>query len=507
MEQYSKTCLIGYTGYVGTNLDLKYNFTHKYNSKNIHEIQNDTYDLVICAGISATKWWSNLHEKEDLDNIMSLLNNLKSVKTKKFILISTIDVYNNINDGNEDTLIDPNNMPYGKNRHYVETFIKETFDNYNIIRLPGLFGFGLKKNIIYDYLHNSLKELNINSSFQWYNVGNLFDDINIIIQNNNNITNLFTEPIHNNDLHNIFRKYNPNFTYTFTDKNQINYNVKTKYSICSYQNTKQNILSMIDSYICNMLYQKLTISSLSWKHNNDEDMLNKLSIFGINKLEVSPYKYFGKEIINVNANDLNKKFDIYAFQSLLYPNTFNIFSEPDLVLKHLEQLIKIAGGLGVKVLVFGSPKNRKKNDLSYNSALQLAITFFKKASSIAELYNVILVIEPNAKCYGCDFITNSNEGRELVLGVNSKSFKLHLDFGCMYLENENIIECITNNLDILAHIHISAPNLDSLGIWKDKINYKYLFNTIKKIYNETFSIEMLGQEDLEILRDVMYLVS
>jgi len=507
MEQYLKTALIGYTGFVGSTLNLNCNFTHKYNSKNIHEIQNESFDLIVCAGIAATKWWANLHEQEDLNNIMSLLNNLKSVKTKKFILISTIDVYNDISDGDEDTLLSANNCPYGKNRYYAETFIKETFIDYNIIRLPGLFGYGLKKNIIYDYLQNTLKELNVNSSFQWYNITNLFTDINTIINNNYKITNLFTEPIYNEDLHNIFSKYKSNTAYIPTNKNQINYNVKTKYSNNSYWDTKDNILSQIDEYIQNMTCNTLTISSLSWKHNNDKEMLDKLKIFGINKLEVSPYKYFGKNIEKANFKDLDKRFEIYSFQSLLYPHTFNIFSDREKALKHLELVIIIAANLGVKVLVFGSPKNRKKGKLSYDIALRMATIFFGNVSRIAKYYNVIVVIEPNAKCYGCDFITNSVEGRELVLRVNSPFFKLHLDFGCMFLENENIYECIKNNLDILEHIHISAPNLNSLSIHKNEINYRELFREIKKIYNKTFSIEMLGQEDFDIFRDILFLIS
>ena len=75
------------------------------------------------------------------------------------------------------------------------------------MRLPGLFAFGLKKNIIYDYLHGNLKELNMNSSFQWYDISDLYDDINYIIDSNIKIINLFTCPIKNNELFKLFVKY------------------------------------------------------------------------------------------------------------------------------------------------------------------------------------------------------------------------------------------------------------------------------------------------------------
>jgi sugar phosphate isomerase/epimerase len=497
MFQYKTTALIGYTGFVGFNLTMKYNFTHQYNSKNIHEITNKSFDIVVCAGISANKWWANLHEEEDMKNIMELLNILATVKTKKFVLISTIDVYDNINNDyvNEDTIIDSTkNHVYGRNRYFAETFIRDTFEDHLIIRLPGLFGYGLKKNIIFDFINNKLMLLNLNSSFQWYNISNIGNDLNKYLETGDKLINLFTEPITNQDLHNIFSKYKKTKTYTFTYNNLVHYNVKTKYNNSGYIDTKSNILMQLEKYIDNMLNGKLTISNLAWSHGDDKKMLDSFEIFGLKTLEVSPYKYFS---FNDNVN-----IDIYAFQSILYPHTFNIFREPDVVFEYLKGVIETAGKNKVKVLVFGSPKNRKRDDIDYNMAMYLAIIFFKKISKICEQNNVIMTIEPNAKCYGCDFITNSVEGRKLVLNVDSPFFKLHLDIGCMFLENENILECITNNLDILEHIHFSAPNLECL-LNNDKINYNKLFYGIKQIYNKIISIEMLKQDDINIYRDII----
>ena len=504
MDNFKTTALIGYTGFVGSNLDLKYNFTHKYNSKNINDIIGKTFDCVICAGISATKWWANLHPEEDLYNINSLLDILLNINTKKFILISTIDVYTNMEDGDENTIIDSeNNHPYGKNRYYVENFIKKTFEDYVIIRLPALFGYGLKKNIIYDYLNGTLKELNINSSFQWYNISNLYNDIIKILNMNIKLINLFTEPICNEDLHYLFFKCNANIIYSSTNKNLLNYSIGTCYGNDKYWDSKQNILKMMENYIDNMLNSKLTISNLSWTHNDDELMLDKLKIFGIKCLEVSPYKYFKGNI--GSELDQIQKINIYSFQAILYPFTFNIFQDPNIVIDYLHNIIKIAGNLGVKVLVFGSPKNRHRGKLSYESAMVLAIDFFKKLGELAKEHNVIIAIEPNATCYNCNFIVNSEEGRELVIKVGLPNFRLHLDVGCMFLENENIMDCIEKNLDILEHIHFSAPYLKSL-LTNSELNYKDLFYDIKKIYDKMISIEMLGLDDMEVFKNVGYVL-
>ncbi|QKF94572.1 xylose isomerase [Fadolivirus algeromassiliense] len=507
MNKFSKTALIGYTGFVGSNLFYDYHFTDIYNSKNINDIINKEYDCIVCCGIVAKKWYANLYPDEDQNLINELLNKLKYVKTKKFILISTIDIYDSI-----DALLDEdyipdinyNNHAYGKHRLYVETFVKTTFTDYHIIRLPGLFGFGLRKNVIFDYLNGSLKELNLNSSFQWYYLGDLFNDINLIINDQIKIVNLFTEPITNKELLDVFVKYSPNLTINYITTNQINYNMLTKYVSAGYYYNKNNILIKLDKYINVMKCNKMIISNLSWKHNNNLEMLQKLNDYGIRQLEIAPYKYFGDKITNIDINLITKEFDIYSFQAIIYPLTENIFNskeERNNIKQYLFKVINVAKKLGVKILVFGSPKNRQRNNISYNEALNIATYFFREIGDYAHNNNVILCIEPNAKIYNCDFITNSIEGRELVLKINSKGFRLHLDVGCMMLENEDIIDSITNNLDILEHIHFSAPQLKCL-LDNNDINYNELFNKINKIYHKNIAIEMLNQNDYDVIRTV-----
>lgn len=146
--------LIGYTGFVGSNLDKQIEFERKYNSKNILDIKNEEFDILYCAGVSAVKWFANQNPEKDIENINSLIDNLKTIKTKKFVLISTIDIYSDLGDVDEDRI--PNVLEqdtYGKNRYYLENWVKDNFQDYLIVRLPALFGEGLKKNFIYDLLN------------------------------------------------------------------------------------------------------------------------------------------------------------------------------------------------------------------------------------------------------------------------------------------------------------------------------------------------------------------
>lgn len=138
--------LIGYTGYVGTNLLRQRLFDNLYNSKNIEDICGQSFELIVCAGIPAAKWVANNDPVSDWQNIQRLIDNLAQVTTANFILISTIDVYPLLLGVDETT--DPTgqpNHPYGRHRLAMESFVKERFPRHHILRLPGLFGPGLKR--------------------------------------------------------------------------------------------------------------------------------------------------------------------------------------------------------------------------------------------------------------------------------------------------------------------------------------------------------------------------
>ncbi|WP_460409831.1 hypothetical protein ACOYXD_16995 [Pseudomonas sp. MD6] len=55
--------LIGYSGYVGGTLLKQENFTSLYRSSNIGDIDNQSFDMVVCAGAPAQKWIANREPK------------------------------------------------------------------------------------------------------------------------------------------------------------------------------------------------------------------------------------------------------------------------------------------------------------------------------------------------------------------------------------------------------------------------------------------------------------
>lgn len=244
---YNTTMLVGYTGFVGSNIAAKKEFTYKINSKNNQEAFGKNPDLLIYAGLRAEKFLANSDPDRDMETINEAFEQIKKINPKKLVLISTVDVYKNPVDVDENTEIDTENLAaYGLNRYRLEQMVRQEYPDALIIRLPGLFGINLKKNFIYDYINvipsmlkaNKYEELSAISDliknsyeqlengfykcmakseelkaefkkvgfsalnftdsrgvFQFYNLGNLMSDIETALDNDIRLLNIATEPV------------------------------------------------------------------------------------------------------------------------------------------------------------------------------------------------------------------------------------------------------------------------------------------------------------------------
>lgn len=221
--------LIGYTGFVGRNLICQTPFDHLYNSKNISRINGMTFDLLICAAPSAAKWKARENPDQDLQTIKMLMTYLKEVQTNLAIHISTVDVYESPINVHEDSKVNPEESePYGRHRFQLEEFFRSHFKNFLIVRLPALFGNGLKKNFVFDLIHNHCLHLtHKDSRFQFYYLNNLWKDIQIALSNNLRLINIASEPI---SAEKIAREcFNVEFK-NITSEPPVWYDMKTNYS-------------------------------------------------------------------------------------------------------------------------------------------------------------------------------------------------------------------------------------------------------------------------------------
>jgi len=224
--------LIGYTGFVGSTLRGQREFGAFFNSSNFRDLRGRRFGMVVCAGVPAEKWLANKDPENDRRRIGALREELATISADLFVLISTVDVYPVATVQAVDEDFDCgglSNHAYGRHRLEFENFVRERFPLSAVVRLPALFGKGLKKNAIYDLLNdNAIESLTPEGRYQWYDVSRLWTDLSLVIDKKIKVVNLVTEPV---VLHEIVTRF-------FADKligqkamsAGASYDIRTRYS-------------------------------------------------------------------------------------------------------------------------------------------------------------------------------------------------------------------------------------------------------------------------------------
>lgn len=197
MDSPDRHGLIGHTGFVGTTLKKQHHFDSFFRSTDIQEIANQDYEMLVCAGAPAKKWLANQQPDKDRASIAKLINALSSARCKRFILISTVDVFLDPSGVDEVSPVETVGLhPYGLHRRELEQFVEQQFPSALIVRLPGLVGPGLRKNIIYDiHNQNELPKVDSRGVFQFYPMVNLWADLQQLMGLGLNLVHLTAEPI------------------------------------------------------------------------------------------------------------------------------------------------------------------------------------------------------------------------------------------------------------------------------------------------------------------------
>jgi hypothetical protein len=246
--------LVGDTGLVGTTLKEKINFDLTFNSKNIQDLQNvsDENITIYLSCLPATKWLVNKNIPEDLKNINKIIDIVSKKSYKKVVLISTIDVYcDSPLMIDESYSVNVKNLSYGTNRYFFEMLVENllNFEDLKIFRLPALYNKHIKKNILYDLINNNnVNQINTNSSFQWYNLDNLCDDIKLYssLYPKRKVFNLFTEPLDSKEIVKLFPHHESNVSFA---PNRNEYDFKTNLNKTGYILSKDEVLNDIKKFI------------------------------------------------------------------------------------------------------------------------------------------------------------------------------------------------------------------------------------------------------------------
>lgn len=112
----------------------------QFDSSNIDQIFDEEYDLLIYAGVRASKYFADRNVEKDYLHCLRAYDTFERIDATEKILISSIDCSDKF-DGQS---------AYGRNRRMLERKVLENCDNAKVLRLPALFGTTVKKNAWYD---------------------------------------------------------------------------------------------------------------------------------------------------------------------------------------------------------------------------------------------------------------------------------------------------------------------------------------------------------------------
>lgn len=216
----------------------------------------------------------------------------------------------------------------------------------------------------------------------------------------------------------------------------------------------------------------LSVSNIAWSPDEEEAAAALLQSKGLAHVDIAPGRYFpdptavrDSEIAAVRRWWEERGFAIHGMQSLLFGTTgLNLFDDPDArMLDRLTAVCHLGGALGVRALTFGSPRQRDRGQRNDAQAREIAVDFFGRLGDAAAAAGVAFCLEPNARAYDCNFMTNSAETAAVVRAVDHPAIRMQLDVGNMALNTETPDATIAENAALFGHIHLSEPMLRPLG--------------------------------------------
>ena len=244
---------------------------------------------------------------------------------------------------------------------------------------------------------------------------------------------------------------------------------------------------------------RISISNIAWEKDEEPEIAELLGRLGVTAVDVAPGKYF-PDVAAASDADIRKVrrwweergISIYGMQSLLFGTKgLNVFGDRDSqerLLEHLRHVCRVAGGLGAKRLVFGSPKNRDRSGLSDREADDIALRFFTRLGDIARCHGVVITLEPKPVCYGTNWITTTKEAYAFVKALGNPGIAMQLDTGTVITNSEDTAE-FSEVKNAVGHVHLSEPGLLPLCLATKE--HDGVFRAAAAIAPGTVTIEML----------------
>jgi nucleoside-diphosphate-sugar epimerase len=244
--------LIGAGGFVGSTLQRQARFDLLYGRSNIASVGESRAEVAVCAAAPAQKWIANRDPEADRRGIEALMSSLDAVRCGTFILVSTVDVFASPVGVYEETKVEESGLqPYGLHRRLLEKFVEQRFPEHLVVRLPGLVGPGLRKNVIFD-LHNDngLHDVDGRAVFQFYPMVNLWFDLQTAVAAGLRCVHLAAEPLSVADV--AATAFNRRFDHV-RDAAAVRYDMRSRHAglfggVGDYQYSRRESLQAIRAY-------------------------------------------------------------------------------------------------------------------------------------------------------------------------------------------------------------------------------------------------------------------
>jgi nucleoside-diphosphate-sugar epimerase len=177
------TCLVlGAAGFIGSAITeaatQRGYHVHAITRANYESSIGTACDLLVNANGNSKKYLAARNPQEEFHlSVNSVLRSIHDFPAKKYVHLSTIDVYpdhENPANNTEAAVIDTARLtPYGFHKYLAESIVRYYAKSWLIVRMAGSVGPGLKKNSIYDLLKGVPLRVNPESLYQYMNTADL----------------------------------------------------------------------------------------------------------------------------------------------------------------------------------------------------------------------------------------------------------------------------------------------------------------------------------------------
>lgn len=247
---------------------------------------------------------------------------------------------------------------------------------------------------------------------------------------------------------------------------------------------------------------RLAISVIGWESRDDERAFRALAAAGAEGFEAVPTRIWGSwEAATDGAVDRWREMlaahglECPAVQSLFYgvegASLTGSSAERSTAVEQLRRVARLAGRLGARVAVLGSPANRRRGELKLSEAGRRAgETLLAAADDFADA-GIKLGIESNPAEYGCDFLTTYSEVHEFVAAIDHPAIAPHLDTGALRINAEEP----ELSDPTPAHVHLSSPGLRPFDGEPQEWHADLLSRLRRSGYRGWLSIEQRPEHD------------